>query len=313
MPPVVHLNGRLLPAAQARLAISDAGLVQGATVTEMMRTFHRRPWRLEDHLERLFQSLEYVHIDCGLSRERMAAIAEEIVAHNGALLDEGEELGIIHFVTAGEYATYAGMAGGQKTHAGPTVCVHTFPLPFERWADKMEKGAHLIVPTVRQVPAECWSPQIKCRSRMHYFLADQEVRHQDPEAAALLLDLAGNVTETSTANFLIVRDGAIVSPRRDRILPGISLAMLIELAGKQGIPFEERDFSIDAALTADEALTTSTPYCLMPVTRINGTVIGDGRPGPVFRRLLAAWSGEVGLDVGRQIQELARQRSLRGS
>jgi branched-subunit amino acid aminotransferase/4-amino-4-deoxychorismate lyase len=310
--PLVHLNGRLLPASQARLAVYDAGIVQGATVTEMTRTFHRRPWRLGSHLDRLFHSLQYVHIDPGVSREQLAAVAEDLVAHNAPLLDEGDELGIIHFVTAGEYATFAGMSR-QTARAGPTVCVHTFALPFERWGGKMRAGTHLVTPSVRQVPAECWSPQIKCRSRMHYFLADQEARRWDPEAAALLLDLPGNVTETSTSNFLIVREGTIVSPPRDRILPGISLAVLIELASKRGIPFAERDFTVETALAADEALTTSTPYCLMPVTRINGTAIGDGRPGPVFCRLLAAWSEEVGLDVGRQIEEQARRRSSRGT
>jgi branched-subunit amino acid aminotransferase/4-amino-4-deoxychorismate lyase len=177
----------------------------------------------------------------------------------------------------------------------------------------MQAGARLVTPTVRQVPPECWSPHLKCRSRMHYFLADREARRCDPEASALLLDLAGRVTETSTSNFLMFTGAALVSPPAEAILPGISREMVRALAGALHIPFVERGFFLDEALHADEAFTTSTPYCLMPVTRINGVAIGSGRPGPLFRRLLTAWSAAVGLDIGAQIHDVAQQRLRRGN
>jgi branched-chain amino acid aminotransferase len=306
--PLVYLNGTLLPASQARLAIYDAGVVLGATVTEMTRTFHKRPWRLEEHLARLFRSLRYTRMDIGLAPQRLAAISQELVAHNAGLVDRDDELGLIHFVTAGEYPTYAGMAG-RAARTSPTVCVHTFPMPFELWAAKMRDGAHLVTPSIRHVPPQCYDPKMKYRSRMHYYLADQEARLVDPDASALLLDLSGNVTETGGANFLIVRGGTIESPTTVNTLPGISRQMVIELAGKLGIPFVERDLQVFDVVNADEALTTSTPYCLMPVTRINGLPIGDGRPGPMFRRLLAAWSEAVGLDIERQILEGASRRA----
>jgi hypothetical protein len=143
---------------------------------------------------------------------------------------------------------------------------------------------------------------------MHYYLADREARLVDPDAFALMLDLAGNVTETNTANFLLVERGTIVSPPTAYTLPGISRATVIELAARLGIPFAERDVQVHSAMNADEAFLSSTPYCLMPVTKINGAPIGDGRPGPVVRRLLAAWSEEVGLDIEKQIQEQGRKR-----
>jgi branched-subunit amino acid aminotransferase/4-amino-4-deoxychorismate lyase len=298
--PIVYLNGRMVPASAAHLAIYDAGVVQGATVAEQTRTFRHRPFRLNDHLDRLFRALRQVRIDIGLSPEELARISEEVLAHNARLVDPDDDLGLIQFVTAGEYATYAGMSG-RSPRTGPTVCVHTFPLPFELWAAKMQTGAHLVTPSVRQVPAQCWSPQIKCRSRMHYYLAEREARLVDPEAYALLLDLDGNVTETNAANFLMVERGTIVSPPAEKTLPGISRAMVIDLAGKLGIPFVEGDIPVLRALSSEEVFLSSTPFCLMPVTRINGAVIADGKTGPVYRRLLEAWSGEVGLDVGRQI------------
>jgi branched-chain amino acid aminotransferase len=309
--PIVCLNGRMVPASEAHLAIYDAGVVQGATVAEQTRTFRHRPFRLGDHLDRLFRGLGYARIDIGLSREELARISEEVLAHNARLVDADADLGLIQFVTAGEYATYAGLSG-RPVRTGPTVCVHTYALPFELWAGKMQTGAHLVTPSVRQVPPQCWPPQLKCRSRMHYYLAEREARLVDPEAYALLLDLDGNVTETNAANFLMVERGAIVSPPAEKTLPGISRATVIELAGRLGIPFVERDVPVSRAVSADEAFLSSTPYCLMPVTRINGMPVGDGMPGSVFRRLLQAWSQKVGLDIERQIVEGARRRQAAG-
>jgi branched-subunit amino acid aminotransferase/4-amino-4-deoxychorismate lyase len=296
----------MVPASEAHLAIYDAGVVLGATVTEMTRTFRKQLYRLDNHLDRLFRSLRYTRMDIGLSKRDLAAVSQELVAHNGRLLDETGELGLIHFVTAGEYPTYAGMAG-RPARTTTTVCAHTFPLPFALWAKKMATGAHLVTPSIRHVPPQCYDPKMKYRSRMHYYLADQEARLVDPDASALLLDLAGNVTETSGANFLMVERGSVVSPTLVNTLPGISRSTVIELAEKLGIPFVERDIQVFSVVNADEAFLASTPYCLMPVTRINGLPIGDGKCGPVYRRLLEAWSREAGLDIEKQILEGARE------
>jgi branched-subunit amino acid aminotransferase/4-amino-4-deoxychorismate lyase len=296
--PLVYLNDRFVPAAQAQLPIWDAGLVQGATVTEMTRTFGHRLYRLDDHLDRLFHALRVMHLDIGLSAAQLAELAHELVTHNARLVESSAELGLVQFVTAGEYAVYA---LGRSPRTGPTLCMHTFTLPFHRWRDRLRHGTHLRTPSIRQVPPECWDPAMKCRSRVHYYLAEQEVQRSDPTASALLLDLAGRVTETNTGNFLMVERGVLVSPPTTYTRPGVSRATVIELAGELGIPFVERDIPLGAALAADEAFLASTTYCLMPVTKLNDTTLGDGRPGPVFRRLLAAWSARVGVNIERQI------------
>jgi branched-subunit amino acid aminotransferase/4-amino-4-deoxychorismate lyase len=305
--PLVYLNGKMVPASQAHLSIFDMGVVLGATVTEMTRTFHHRLYRLNDHLDRLSRSLRYTRMNTGLSKADLASISNEVAAHNARLLAEGGELGLIHFVTAGEVPTYAG-SSGRAARTTPTVCVHTFPMPFELWADKLETGMHLVTPSIRHVPPQCYDPKMKYRSRMHYYLADQEARLMDPDGTALLLDLDGNITETSGANFLHVEKGTIVSPTLRNTLPGVSRATVIELAGKLGIPFVERESQVFHIVNADEAFLASTPYCLMPVTKINGVPIADGKPGPVFRRLLDAWGKEVGLDIGKQILEGGKRR-----
>jgi branched-chain amino acid aminotransferase len=297
--PLVFLNGRFIPASQASLKIYDAGVVLGATVTEMTRTFRRQPFRLADHIARLYRSLKYTRLEIGHSPADLEQISRELLEQNARLIGEHEELGLIHFVTAGEFPIYAGSAAA-GTPLQPTVCAHTFPLPFVLWAKKMREGAHVVTPSIRHVPPQCFDPKMKYRSRMHYFLADHEARLVDPEAVALLLDLEGNVTETSGANFLMVERGVIVSPTLRNILPGISRQTVIELAAKLGLAFVERDIQVHSVMNADEALLASTPFCLLPVTRINGVTIGPGQPGPIFQRLIAAWSELVGTDIAEQ-------------
>ena len=306
--PVVYLHGELVPASAAHLKIYDAGVVLGATVTEMIRTFGREMYRLDDHLARLARSLKYVRFDIGQSMEELSARIDELVRHNAALLPHpADELGVVVFVTAGEYPTYAGSAGATGDNR-PTVCCHSFPLPWELWAGSLDSGVHVVTPSIRHVPPQCYDPKMKYRSRMHYYLADQEAKVADPGAIALLLDLDGNVTETGGANFLIVQNGTIVSPTNRNTLPGISRQTVIELASELGIPFVERDFQVFDVVSADEAFTATTPYCLMPVTRINGLPIADGKPGPVLSRLLEAWGQRVGVDIYQQIRDGAVRR-----
>ena len=305
--PLAYLNHQLIPYSQAHLKVYDAGVVLGATVTEMVRTFHQRLFRLEEHLDRLTRSLRYVRFDLGVERTTFQQRLEELVNHNASLLAPAEELGLVVFVTAGEYRTYAGSSGA-AAQAIPTVCAHTFSLPCELWAGGMQQGAHVVTPAIRHVPPQCYDPKMKYRSRMHYYLAEQEARQVDPAAMPLLLDLDGNVTETSGANFLIVEQGQIVSPTLRNILPGISRQTIIDLAADLPIPFVERDFQVYNVINADEAFVCTTPYCMMPVTQINGLKIGNGNPGPVFQAVLQAWSEHVGLDIQEQIEQQALRR-----
>jgi len=96
--PLVSLNGQLIPASQARLNIYDAGVVFGATVTEMTRTFRHQPFRLEDHVARLFRALNATRMDIGMSPDELIATSLELLAHNAALIPEDDELGLIQFV-----------------------------------------------------------------------------------------------------------------------------------------------------------------------------------------------------------------------
>jgi branched-subunit amino acid aminotransferase/4-amino-4-deoxychorismate lyase len=304
--PRAYLNG-WVSAAQALVPVYDAGFIQGATVSEQLRTFGGRLFRLDEHLARLTHSLKIVGLSLALSADDLARIANDLVAHNHPLLAAGDDLGLSIFVTPGAYAT---LSPGPST--GPTIGLHTYPLPFRLWAQMYQQGESLVVPRTRQVPVESWPAELKCRSRMHYYLAERQAAEISPGSRALLLDVDGCVTETSTSNVLTYRaQSGLISPRRERILPGISLQFVAELAQDLGIPLLERDLSPADVARSDEVLLSSTPSCLLPVTRFEGRPIADGRPGPIFQRLLLAWSARVGMDIPYQAHRF-QQRSPTG-
>ena len=306
--PWAYLQGRFLPFSQASIPLTDGGFVQGVTVAEQMRTFGGKLFRLEQHLARLSRSLSFVGIELGMPAEELGRIARELAAKNHALLEPGDDLGLSMFVTPGPYSTF--VASGNSP--GPTVGMHTYPLPFHLWQEKYERGESLVVTDVMQVPSSCWPTELKCRSRMHYYLADKAARQQEPGARALMLEERGFVTEASTANILVYyRDVGLVSPPKEMILPGVSAAVVEELAEKLKIPFSYRPLTVDDVATADEALLCSTSPCIWPVTRLNGQPIGDGKAGEIARRLLAAWSELVGLDIQIQAQRFSNRREQR--
>ena len=298
--PIAYLKGKFIPYAEAALPVYDAGVVLGATVTEMTRTFNQKPFKLGEHVDRLYRSMNYARFQTEISPKEMIDITMKVIDHNAALLPKEKELGVIHFVTAGSFSVYAGTSAGTQEMA-PTVCVHTFALPLHFWTEGVRDGVHAVTPSTRHVPPQCIDPKMKYRSRMHYWLAEKEARMVDPKAAVLMLDLDGNVAEFSGGNLLIVQEGTIVSPTLRNALPGISRQTVIELADRLEIPFAERDFQVFDVCNADEAFESSTPFCLRPVTRINDVAIGNGKPGPVCSRLQQAWSELVGLDVVAQI------------
>ncbi len=296
--PLAFLNGQLLPQSQARLALNDAGFVLGATVTDLCRTFRHRLYRWDDHLTRFRRSARSAFIDVAVPDAAIPLAAEQLIEHNAKLIGPNDDLALVMFATPGPIGFYLGEATlpGEQ----PTFGMHTFPLPFARYRPWVERGVDLITPSIRAVPIDCVDPTIKQRSRMHWWLAEREVRQTHPTAQALLLDDAGCVTETASSNLLLVKDGMLLSPPREKILPGVSLAVVAELCVELGISLTYRDLSLADCYAADEALLTCTTYCIAGVRSINGHSLTC--PGPTLARLLAAWSTKVGVDIHQQIR-----------
>jgi branched-chain amino acid aminotransferase len=299
--PIAYLNGRFLPAAQLAVPVHDAGFVQGAAVAEQVRTFAGRLFRLPQHLERLARSLAIVGIAPQHGPDELAQAAERVAAENHRLLAAGDDLGLSIFVTPGPYASLA-----PRGVAGPTVAMHSYPLPFRLFARKYREGETARIVGVRQVPSECWPAELKCRSRMHYYLADREARLAEPGARAILLDGEGAVSEASTANVVAYfANEGLVSPPREKILAGISIGVLAELADAESIPLGYRDLRPEELARADEVFLCSTSPCLVPVVRLDGRPVGSGSPGPAFAKLLAAWSRLVGVGIAEQAERFA--------
>ncbi len=288
-------NGHWLPASALSLSVHDAGFVHGVAVAEQVRTFDGRPFRSADHVQRLLHSLKMVGGSIDYSGEQLQGVIEQIASRNYPRLPKGGDLRIILWVTPGD----AGLSG-LRAASGPVVCCHAEPLCFADWARNYATGVRLVTSRHRQLSPLNWSPAVKSRSRLHYYLADKEAREIDPAARGLLLDMDGFVCEASTANIVAYFQGlGLVSPRREKILPGISLAVMEEIALSQAIPFQYRDITRAEFYAADEVWLTSTPWCGLPVIQVDGQTIGDGSFGQ-FQWFLRAWGREVGVDIVAQ-------------
>lgn len=293
--PTVFLDGNWIPNSELHISVDDLGFLLGATVTERLRTFGGKVFRLTEHIGRLRNSLDIIGLDSeAICREIETAIPE-FLRRNQELIEAGDDWSIIAFVTPGIPGS------GQAT-----VCVHGHPLPFKTWAAQFETGLPVVISHIRQVPASSVPPELKCRSRMHFYLADREAGQRQPGARAILLDQEGFVAESTTANVVIFRKGeGFISPPHDNILVGVSLGVVEELAAKIDIPFTNRPVTVDELRAADEALLTSTSICALPIVECNGRPLGAGRPGPAYRKLLAAWNDLVGLDIAAQARRFA--------
>lgn len=293
--PLAWINGLLQPFSQTGLPVWDLGVVAGAAVTEMARTYQHRPFRLDEHIRRLTNSLSTLGFPQTWPREQLAEAAQEIVRHNAELISENQDLGIVLFSTAGSNPTYLAGLGNQTT-----TVIHTFVLPFQMWRSGLLHGVRLRIPDVRQIPDDCFPVEHKVRNRLHWWLADQQAAKLEPGSKALLLDHAGFITETSTSCFYLVHDGKISTPDRG-VLRSLSSEIVEELASVLQIQFCRRQISVDDLATADEAFLSSTPVGLLPVSYIDGRLFQLSQPDSVFTRLIENWETLTGVNPARQI------------
>ena len=301
--PIVYLDGRFVPASEAKIDLYDVGVLAGVAVTDMTRTFRHRPFKLDEHLARLYRSAKYTSIDLPLTQEEMKEKTLELVDTNSGLIDKDADLGVIHFATPGVAPAGSAVVRGPYDGETPTLGIHSRPLGFVQHRHMFVDGAHVVTPAIRHVPPQSLDPKTKHRNRLHFYVADQQSHAVDPKATSLLLDLEGNISEATGANFVLVKGRTIYSPTSRNILQGVSLQTVRELALQLGLDFEERDLQLYDVINADEAWLTSTPYCMAPATKINNIPIGDGVIGPLFREMIQAWSELVGVNILGQILE----------
>lgn len=293
-----YFNGQWVPYSEVKIDPMDRGFLVGDVVFDVARTFNGKSFRMKEHVDRLYRSLKYLRMDSGLSAKEMLDISEEVIQRNEHLRGEAGDFTVSQFVTRGKGKAYDG--------GPPTVCVRASEVYFAGYADKYETGMHGVVTRTRSYSPESLDPKVKHYSRMNFALAELEANDVDPGAWPILTDNEGNLTEGIGQNVLMVTDGVIRSPTDRAILQGVSRGMVFDLARQLEIPVVEEDLQPYDLYNADEAFFTTTSPCVMPLTVADHREIGDGKPGPITRQLLAAWSEAVGVDVVDQaVQQVA--------
>jgi branched-chain amino acid aminotransferase len=291
--PIVFLNGQLVPESQAGIPIRDRGFIYGDAVFDAARTFNGAPFKLTEHVKRLYDSLRYVRIDPGIAMGEMEDWSRKVVEHNYPLLPAGQDMWVMQRVTRG--------VEGGSGEGSPTVLIETHAIPFVARAPLYRDGARVTTPSVPRVPPRFMSPRAKTHNYLNLVLGDLEVQGTDPGSWAVLLDEAGNLTEGRGSNIFLVKDGTVATPKGQYVLEGITRRTVLDLADGLGMETAECDLDLFDAYTADEAFLTSTSLCICPVSSVNGSMIGNGRsPGPATRQLMQAFSDIAGMDFEEQ-------------
>lgn len=271
---IVSLNNEFLPAETACVPVLDRGFIFGDGVYEVIPAYGGNLFRLGEHLQRLQNSLDAVRIPNPLNTNGWSAMLNELVAKNG-----GGDLSLYLQVTRGS---------AQRDHAmpenpQPTVYAMCNPLKPPATA-VIENGVSAI--TLDDIR---WQRcHIKAISLLPNILLRQEALDQDAAEAILIRD--GSATEGAASNLFAVIDGVLCTPPKGPyLLPGITRDLILELAAAHGISYREQAISPAELLSADEIWLTSSTKEILPVTQLDKQTVADGKPGPLFRQMLALY------------------------
>lgn len=275
MPDIAFINGRFLPWKDATVSIDDRGFQFGDGVYEVIRTYRGAPFELAAHLARLERSAKELSLVQPYSRAQWTQWVQQGLSQAGY-----QEAKIYIQITRGVAPRDHAFPFGSS----PTVVMtvrELHPLSLQIRQDGV---------TARTCEDLRWGRcDIKSVNLLGNVLAREEAKKAGVFEAILVKD--GLVTEGSLSNVMTVRSGAIVTaPEGPRILSGVTRTVVLELAQKEEIPVEEQFLSLDALYSADEVFLTGTTLEVLGVVRIDGRIIGSGRPGPITKTLAARWS-----------------------
>src|SRR5207302_1287251 len=263
--PLWYINGRWLPPHEATVSINDVAVLRGYSAFESLRTYNRRPFHLDEHLNRLYRSAELIELEIPWTREHITAIVLEIIARNTY-----KHASIRLLVTGGETEDSILPVGK------PTLAVLISPLG-ERDMERFAQGYKLITTSLQRI-----APEAKTTSYLAAIRALKEAKRRGA-ADALFVNEQGHVQEATRSNFFIFRGDILVTPR-DGVLHGITRNVVLQLA--QGrFAVEERPILLEELPLADEAFITSSSKEITPVVKIEDLVIGIGKPGPCTTEL----------------------------
>ena len=285
---MVFLNGKFMPIEEAKVPVLDRGFIFGDGVYELVPVYSRVPFRLEEHLARLERSLELVRIRNPYTRAEWRDIILQLVAKQPF-----EDQGVYFQVTRGV---------AKRDHAFPKDAVPTVFLmanPLVTPAKELvERGAVAV-----SAADDRW---LHCDIKSISLIGNCLLRQVSADAGATetILFRDGRLTEASASNVFVVRKGVILSPPKSNlILPGITYDVIFELAQAAALPFEYRDVSRDEVYSADELWVTSSTKEVLAVVTLDGKPVGDGRPGPVFRKMHALYQ-----DFKQRVMRAGKER-----
>ena len=296
----VYISGEIVPEIEAKISIFDSAVLLGDTVTESTRTFNHIPFKLDDHLERLYKSFKLTRIDPQMTIEEMKKVSLDLLEINKDQYKGNEDCWLVHNISRGHSIT-----GGNPALqvSKPTVMIYTQPMNLVLWAPFYTKGCHAVTPPTRMVPSQSLDARIKNRSRLFYTLAEIEAKLVDPDAQSVILDIHGNVAENKGGNIFMIKDRKLITPTTANCLEGLTRNSTMEIARSLDIEVIEAVIQSYDLATADEMFITSTPYSIMPATKFNGMPIADGNVGSITKKLIQGWSDRVGVDIVKQATE----------
>ena len=281
-----YFNGEWVTFDDLKFGPNDRGFMLADVVFDIARTFDGKPFRFQDHIDRLYKSLKYIRIDPGLTPEEMLALCEEGVTRNLVHKGEAGDFAVNPFVTRGDYI------GGT-----PRVAIAVRPVNWASFAKYYVEGAHGVVVKSRSLPSDVMEPKVKHHSRLNFVLGELEARDVDPEGLPILMDQDGNLTEGTGWSLFLVKDGVLKTPTDKHILQSVARKVVMEVAEGLGIPVSKEDMQPYDLYTADEVFFSRTSPRITPVSRVDTRPVGDEFPGPITKQLLAAHSELVGLDI----------------
>ena len=267
---MVFLNGEILPIELAKVPVLDRGFIFGDGIYELVPVYSRVPFRLEEHLTRLERSLGEVRIKNPYTRAQWRDVIQRLIA-----AQPFEDQGLYFQVTRGVAKRDHAFPQGVE----PTVFAMSNPLVSPP-AALVERGA-----AARSAEDFRWQ---RCDIKSISLIGNCLLRQISADAgeAETILFRDGRLTEASASNVFVVKSGVIQAPPKSNlILPGITYDVVVELARDAGLPLEFRDIAETEVRAADELWVTSSSKEVLAIVTLDGKPIGDGKPGPAFRRM----------------------------
>lgn len=267
---MIYLNGEFMPIENAFIPVLDRGFIFGDGVYEVIPVYSRQPFRLDGHLERLQSSLDSIRLDNPHSDSEWRALIARLIE-----LNESDDQSLYLQVTRG----VAKRDHAFPRTATPTVFIMSNPL-LPATADQIEKGVGVITASDNR-----W---LRCDVKSTALLPNVLLRQlaADAGCAETLLLRDGMLTEGSASNAFVIRNGIMLAPPKSNLmLPGITYDVVLELAQANDVPFDVRNIMEPELRGAEEIWITSSSKEILPVTTLDGSPVGSGRPGPLFRRM----------------------------